>query len=63
MTEVIPGRGRHMSKILKVGLCEVYLRKYQITDLAHEVHEKSIFAGRKVGWNQDMEGLEPQIKG
>lgn len=38
--DVIPGRGRHMSKVSKVGMCEVCLRKYQITDLEHEVHER-----------------------
>lgn len=38
--DVIPDGGRHKSKVSKIGMCEVYLRKYQITDLEHEVHER-----------------------
>lgn len=58
-----PGRGRHVCKVVKIGTCEVYLRRYQITRLEHEVREREfwkIWLERLV--NQDREDLESQIK-
>ena len=58
-----PGRGRHVCKVVKISTCEVYLRRYQITRLEHEVREREfwkIWLERLV--NQDREDLESQIK-